>query len=239
MPAVRSDSSHSASAGSDAPPHEPATGTDLPTPSGHLYTGRLTRLRAQLRQHIRDELRTVSGRPRAHMSWSPYRYSSRIVAGRGLTLVGWPNDPDHPEGAVPFGDPSDIPGGQPVISRLLELWRSGELHFEDATPLQQQLAVRDPRAVLPGEPLMLPEHRSATSYGRNDMGKARAQPNVVDEDGEPVERRHKRLGAMSSKLVLDEFDAEDEVTSDFEDDIRTSSAVADSDPIEDWDDGEA
>ncbi|KAJ2993807.1 hypothetical protein NUW54_g7658 [Trametes sanguinea] len=236
MPAVRSNSSHSASTGSNAPPHEPATGKRSPDSERALVRWPLdeTSGAATAAHPGRPH-----GRPRAHMSWSPYRYSSRIVAGRGLTLKGWPNDPDHPEGTVPFGDPSDIPGGQPVISRLLELWKSGELHFEDATPVQRQLAIRDPMAVLPGEPLKLPNHRSATSYGRNDMGKARAQPNVVDEDGEPVERRHKRLGAMSSKLVLDEVDAEDDVISDFEDDVGSSSVVADSDPIESFDDDEA
>ncbi|KAL7277757.1 hypothetical protein ACG7TL_008703 [Trametes sanguinea] len=241
MPAVRlhSPSESSASAGdSIAPTPEPQTADDLAT-NGYMYAGRLTRLRAELRQHVREELRTISGRPRAHMSWSPYRYSTRIVAGRGLTLVGWPNDPEHPESTVPFGDPSSIPGGQPVISRLLDLWKSGELRFEHATPLQQQLAVRDPMSVLPGVPVELPKQRSATSYGRNDIGKARAPPNVVDEDGNPVQRRHRRLGALSSKVVLDEIDEEEEIISDFEDDVDTSSAVEDSDPIQSWSDDEA
>lgn len=150
------------------------------------------------------------------MRYAPHGYATSIVIGRGLKLAGWPNGP---EDGIPFGDPSDIPGGQPVIGRLLELWKSGELHFEPSSEEERMLARRDPKAVLPGEPLERPAPRCWGHCGRNDMKKARKPRPLVDTNGNMIRRRRKKLGPTTPKIVFGESDIDenDEVWSGEED----------------------
>ncbi|OSC96196.1 hypothetical protein PYCCODRAFT_1441201 [Trametes coccinea BRFM310] len=167
------------------------------------------------------------------MHWTPHGYARSIVFGRGQWLEGWPNDPDGEN--IPFGDLSSIPGGQPIISRLLDLWKMGKLYFRPATDEEKRLAWRNPEAVLPGRPVERPEPRSLGPYGRNDIGRPRSQPKIFDANGKPVGRRWKRLGAITPKLCLQDeiVDPEEELLSDDETDL--ASAVG-SDPIENWSD---
>ncbi|OSD00678.1 hypothetical protein PYCCODRAFT_1346777, partial [Trametes coccinea BRFM310] len=112
--------------------------------------------------------------PKTVMHWTPHGYARSIVHGRGQCLDGWPNDPKGEN--IPFGDPSSIPGGRRIISRLLDLWKLGILHFRPATDEERRLAWRNPRAVLPGKPTKRPLHRSLGPFGRNDIGRPRSQP---------------------------------------------------------------
>ncbi|KAL7284519.1 hypothetical protein ACG7TL_001810 [Trametes sanguinea] len=223
---------------------------------GPVYAGKLTKLRGELRSLIRNDLSTyhpsivqssagyhrccsncaytgcrsgkVTRRPKTVMHWTPHGYARSIVHGRGQWLDGWPNDPEGK--SIPFGDPSSIPGGQRVISRLLDLWKLGILHFRPAMDAERRLAWRNPRAVLPGKPTKHPLHRALGPFGRNDIGRPRSQPKVFDADGKPVGRRWRRLGAITPKLCL-----EDEIVKP-EEQLRSDEEVADSDPIEDWSD---
>ncbi|OJT06315.1 hypothetical protein TRAPUB_2833 [Trametes pubescens] len=160
------------------------------------------------------------------MKYAPHGYATSIVIGRGLKLVGWPNGP---EDAIPFGDPSDIPGGQPVIGRLLALWKSGELHFEPASEEERMLARRDPKAVLPGKPLERPAPRCWGPCGRNDMKKARKPRPVVNANGRVIHQRRKRLGPITPKIVLGESDLDenDEVRSSGEESAWEDAGVVD------------
>ncbi|KAI1781891.1 hypothetical protein LXA43DRAFT_860998, partial [Ganoderma leucocontextum] len=81
----------------------------------------------------------------ARMRWSVKGYARYVIIRGGKTLVGWPT-----QAGVPFGNLSDVPGGQPVMELLLALWMSGALRFEDATEDDVDLAVSNPVAVLPG-----------------------------------------------------------------------------------------
>ncbi|KAI9070323.1 hypothetical protein FKP32DRAFT_1558157, partial [Trametes sanguinea] len=119
-----------------------------------------------------------------------------------------------------------------VISRLLDLWKLGIIHFRPATDKERRLARRDPRAVLPSRPVKRPGPHSLGPFGRNDIGRPRSQPKVFDADGEPIGRRWKRLGAITPKLCLqDDIFNPDEVLSDEE---MGEASILDSDPIEDY-----
>ncbi|KAI1792047.1 hypothetical protein LXA43DRAFT_859192, partial [Ganoderma leucocontextum] len=79
------------------------------------------------------------------MRWSAKGYARHVVIRGGKMLKGWPTD-----AGVPFGNLSDVPGGQPVMELLLALWTSGMLRFEEASEDEVDLAVSNPTAVLPG-----------------------------------------------------------------------------------------
>ena len=89
-----------------------------------------------------------TGNQRARMRWSAKGYARHIVIRGGQVLKGWPT-----YAGVPFGNLSDVPGGQPVMELLLSLRTSGMPRFEDASEDDVDLAVANPTAVLPGEPV--------------------------------------------------------------------------------------
>ena len=147
------------------------------------------------------------------------KYSVRGYAGlvrrSEYVLKGWPRNHD-----IPFGNLSHVPGGEPIIGYLLALWKAGTLRFEPATEEDTDTARRNPRDILPGEPLPLRMPACWGPFGRNDMGKTR-----------DATKKKQRQGPLTQKLILDEpIGDEDEVESDAgETEIET---LVDSDPIE-------
>ncbi|PIL24537.1 hypothetical protein GSI_14293 [Ganoderma sinense ZZ0214-1] len=100
----------------------------------------------------------LTGNRKARMRWSPRGYARHVIIRGGKILKGWPT-----YAGVPFGNLSDVPGGQPVMELLLSLWTSGTLRFEDASEDEVDLAVWNPAAVLPGAPLATPKPAAVES----------------------------------------------------------------------------
>ncbi len=143
---------------------------------------------------------------RATMKWTPKGYAKGVVLRRRRKLSVWPVWAD-----IPFANLSDIPGGEPIIEYLLNLWTTGMMRFVEATETDVDLAKRRYMDVCPGVPLKLPQPRCWGPFTRNDLGKARRRP-VTNPMGLPLKR--KRVGAITPKLVLDEIDETDEVLSE-------------------------
>ncbi len=97
------------------------------------------------------------------MRWSAKGYARHVVIRAGKVLRGWPT-----HAGVPFGNLSNVPGGQPVMDLLLALWTSGMLRFEDASEDEVDLAVWNPTAVLPGVLLDTPQRAVETIQGAED-----------------------------------------------------------------------
>lgn len=115
---------------------------------------------------------------------------------------------------IPFANLSSIPGGYPRLYFLFLTWKIGMMHFELATDEEVDLARRNPKAVLPGAPLMRPAPWCWGSLGTNQMGKAKTSGVSL-----PLKKpkRGKRMGPITPKVVLDsDVDVDDEVPSDIE-----------------------
>ncbi|RPD71258.1 hypothetical protein L226DRAFT_468968, partial [Lentinus tigrinus ALCF2SS1-7] len=148
--------------------------------------------------------------PKATMRWSEKGYAFGIVCRARLKLLGWPWYMD-----IPFTNLSSIPGGYQRVRFLYLTWKIGIMRFEPATEDEIDLARRNPKAVLPGSPLMRPAPWCWGSLGTNQMGKAK-----VNGVSRPLKKpkRGKRLGPISPKLVLDsDVGKDEEVRSDGED----------------------
>ncbi len=145
------------------------------------------------------------------MWWSKKRYACGVVYRGRQKLVGWP---EH----IPFANPSDIPGGQAVMTFLLDLWDAGILHLENATEDEVDLAKRCYGAVLPGTPRTLPAPFCWGPFGTNQMGKGKGRFRPAHNPrGLPVRRAH--TGPKSKKLILDsdsDVNGDGEITSDEE-----------------------
>lgn len=146
------------------------------------HSSRLVELRSRIRKLMDQKLSTylrrlpgnldlsclaedITGNRRARMRWSAKGYARYVVIRGGKILKGWPT-----YAGVPFGNLSDVPGGQPVMELLLSLWTSGTLRFEEASEDDVDLAVSDPTAVLPGTPLATPQPTAAeTIQGAEDL----------------------------------------------------------------------
>ncbi|TFK79478.1 hypothetical protein K466DRAFT_559891 [Polyporus arcularius HHB13444] len=185
-----------------------ATSTDG-TCTARGYSSPLAELRGKLRAMIRQKLAERTGRPKARMGWSVVGYAHAVVVRGRLRLVGWPVWAD-----IPFGDLSAVPGGEPVMEFLTELWNRGELRFEDADAAHIDLARRRPLDVLPGHPVELPAPQCWGRYPRNDLKLARFRPKT-NPLGLPL-KKGRMVGAITPKLILDEIDDADEVSSDGE-----------------------
>ncbi|KAM5532953.1 hypothetical protein V8D89_013419 [Ganoderma adspersum] len=139
-----------------------------PSRTAGTHSSRLVELRSRVRNLMDNKLSTyllsplgnsgspslaedITGNRRARMRWSAKGYARHIVIRAEKILAGWPT-----YAGVPFGNLSDVPGGQPVMELLLSLWTSGMLRFEEASEDDVDLAVSDPTAVLPGAPLATP-----------------------------------------------------------------------------------
>ena len=151
------------------------------------------------------------------MRWSPKGYAFGIVDRGGQSIRGWPW-----YARIPFANLSSIPGGQGPLRLLLAMWDVGILRFEDASDEERELAKRNPAAVLPGEPPVLPAPLCWGPFGTNQMGmqtgRGRYRHTYHHEDPPtrvPV-RRVKR-GPKTPKLILDS-DVED-VELDSSDDL--------------------
>lgn len=160
---------------------------------------------------LTDAAAQSSGDPKAKMKWTPRGYAKGVVYRRRRKLIGWPVWAD-----IAFANLSDIPGGEPVIQFLFDLWNAGTLRFVDASEDDLDLAKRRPMDVCPGVPPELPAPQCWGPYPRDDRKRARARP-VTNPHGLPL--RRKKLGAITPKLILDEpVDEADEVESEFESD---------------------
>ncbi|KAI0349182.1 hypothetical protein OH77DRAFT_1432293 [Trametes cingulata] len=177
-------------------------------PAAVTYPIPLSTMRARLRMLIKDELCRLTNNPKARMWWTAVHYAKGVVLRGRHKLIGWPT-----AAGIPFANLSDIPGGQPIMQYLLDRWADGTIRFVPANDIDIDLARRNPKAILPGVPPVLPAPRHWGPYGRNDIGKARHRP-VTNPKGWPLRRR--KDGAISPKLILD---------SDMEDDEELSSDV--------------
>ncbi|KAI1782369.1 hypothetical protein LXA43DRAFT_1051502 [Ganoderma leucocontextum] len=164
------------------------------------YSNGLAQLKAEFRGGVTTKLRLVSGKPKAKMGWSEKGYALGVVVRCKQNLLGWPWYAN-----IPFANPSDIVGGQPVLCFLLSLWHAGILRFETASDEDIDLARRNARAVLPGAPPTRPPPFCWGPFGRNDIGLGRLRP-VTNPLGLPL--RHPRNGPKTPKLILDS-DVED------------------------------
>ncbi|KAL1943274.1 hypothetical protein VTO73DRAFT_4349 [Trametes versicolor] len=179
---------------------------------GRVFSNGLSAKRSLLRTLIQDDLRHKAGDDNITMKWVSPEYANAVVIRGAMRLVGWPNGKAD---GVPFGNLSDVPGGQPVMQRLLDLWASGVLRFEPADAAHIELARRNPRAVLPGTPPTLPAPRCWGRCGRNDMGRAhgRDPSGINPRTGRAYRRR--RDGPKTPKIYLgSDVDEADEVDSD-------------------------
>ena len=169
-------------------------------------------------------------KPGARMGYTPTRYASAVVARGHGELKHWPGPG---AGDIPFGDPSAIPGGIPVLEHLVDLCERGIIHFAAADAEHINLARRNPLAVLPGKPVKPRKFQQWGRFPRNDLGRARARP-VTNPFGLPLKKRW-LVGAITPKLILDEADEEweDEVLSEIEE-WEDVDALPESDPIEEW-----
>ncbi|KAI1791770.1 hypothetical protein LXA43DRAFT_1010461 [Ganoderma leucocontextum] len=122
--------------------------TTAPSRTAGSHSSRLVALRSRIRKLMDQKLRDLTGNRKARMRWSAKGYARHVVIRGGKMLKGWPTD-----AGVPFGNLSDVPGGQPVMDLLLALWTSGMLRFEEASEDEVDLAVSNPTAVLPGAPI--------------------------------------------------------------------------------------
>ncbi|KAM5538962.1 hypothetical protein V8D89_007391 [Ganoderma adspersum] len=173
------------------------------------YSNGLGRLKAEFRGRVTTRLRHVSGNSTANMGWSEKRYARGVVVRCRQNLVGWPWYAN-----IPFANPSDLLGGQPVLRFLLALWNAGILRFEPASDEDVDLARRNARAVLPGAPRARPPPFCWGPFGRNDIGLSRFRP-VTNPMGLPL--RHPRDGPKTPKLILDsDVEEEDVVDSEGE-----------------------
>ncbi len=100
-----------------------------------------------------------TGKAYIGMNWGTKRFATYIVRGEGRIIAGWPK-------TVPFGDPSYLPGGEKRLRELLDMWKSGEIRFEEATEDDLIRAVLDPVSVLPSTPL--PPRTPAAQTDRPD-----------------------------------------------------------------------
>ncbi len=144
------------------------------------------------------------------MGWSEKRYALGVVVRWRQNLVGWPWYAN-----IPFANPSDLVGGQPVLRFLIALLNAGILRFEPASDEDVDLARRNTRAVLPGAPRARPPPFCWGPFGRNDIGLSRSRP-VTNPLGLPL--RRPRYGPKTPKLILDsDIEEEDMVDSELED----------------------
>ncbi|EIW56705.1 uncharacterized protein TRAVEDRAFT_49524 [Trametes versicolor FP-101664 SS1] len=206
----------------------PADASSKPEPNTAgvvVYSARLMEMRGRLRGLMGGDLKSRAG-PRIKMKWTAVEYANGVVVKGGHRLVGWPNraneEPHDPNGppldpldTIPFGNLSDIPGGQAVIQRLLDLWTSGKMYFERADEAFIDLAKRNPKAVMPGKPPVRPAPKCWGRQSRDDIGKARGRPasGINPKTGRPYRRR--KDGPKTPKMILDsDIDLADEVESD-------------------------
>ncbi len=139
------------------------------------------------------------------MGWKKRSYR-RVVVKAGIVLRGWPCGSD----GIPFQNLSYVKGGKAVMQRLTDAWESGELHFEEATEEEVDLARRCPNAVLPGDAPVLPVPQCWGPFVRNDMGLTR----------DPTKKKQK-TGPKTPKIVpyepvddAEEIESGDESESD-------------------------
>ncbi|KAL1938584.1 hypothetical protein VTO73DRAFT_11399 [Trametes versicolor] len=207
MPPVRDHPDLEQSAESE----EQADGGEQPVgeePTCRSYASLLTEIRGLIRLLMSCKLKELTNNPKASMKWGPVHYALGVVFRGRFRLVGWPE-------GVPFGNLSDIPGGQPVLEQLLSLWLEGKMYFEAVDDEYRDLAKRNPKAVLPAPPPKRKAPRCFGPCGRNDIGKGRARP-VTNPEGRPLRRR--KDGPLTPKICFDsDVEDSDEIDSDVED----------------------
>ncbi len=140
------------------------------------------------------------------MHWTVKTYGFGIVHRGRCQLAGWPWYLN-----IPFGNLSDVPGGQESMHILLLLLNLGVLRFESVDDDFADLAKRNPIAVLPGAPVTRPPPWCWGPFGTNQMGTSTNNA-CFNSRGEP--RRRAKEGPKTPKLVLDSDIEDTEVRSD-------------------------
>lgn len=136
----------------------------------------------------------MSGVRKARMRWSLRLYVLYVYITYGLKLVGWPPD-------MRFMNLSRITG-LVRISRLVDLWESGEMYFAQVSDEEREAARENPLLAAPGP---LHDGIRAKRY-RKDVKRRRARP-VSDPHG--TGGRRKRTGEQkSAETVTEEMEAE-------------------------------
>ena len=141
------------------------------------------------------------------MHWSMKTYALGVVHHGRHQLAGWPWYLN-----IPFGNLSDIPGGQQSLGTLLMLLNLGVLRFEPIDEDFADLAKRNPKAVLPGEPVTRPTPWGLGYFGTNQMGTSTKNA-CFNSRGQP--RRRVKDGPKTPKYVVEsEVEEDTEVESD-------------------------
>lgn len=127
------------------------------------------------------------------MAYTIKRYCTGVVLRYRVKLVGWPDD-------IMFDNLSRVTGKE-RISRLLELWKSGEMRFVPITdPAELEAARRDPLSVAPA----LLHRGIPPKRHRRDLGKRRHRPKTNPDN---LPSRYSRDGPKSAETVTDEAEA--------------------------------
>ena len=141
------------------------------------------------------------------MHWSMKTYALGVVHRGRHQLAGWPWYLN-----IPFGNLSDIPGGQQSLGTLLMLLNLGVLQFEPVDEAFADLAKRNPKAVLPGELVTRPTPWGLGYFGTNQMGTSTKNA-CFNSRGQP--RRRVKDGPKTPKYVVEsEVEEDTEVESD-------------------------
>lgn len=142
------------------------------------------------------------------MRWHQKGYALGIVHRGRYELKGWPWYFN-----IPFGNLSNVPGGQESMRSLLIVLNVGVLRFEPVDDDFADLVKRNPKAVLPGTPITRPAPWCFGPFGTDQIGTSTKNA-CFNSRGEP--RRRVKDGPKTPKYVLD---------SDIEEDTEVESNV--------------
>ncbi|KAI0820675.1 hypothetical protein BC628DRAFT_1329798 [Trametes gibbosa] len=159
----------------------------------HNYARQEMKIRSELRALINGGLEDAACIHDVAMAYTIKGYCTKVVLRHHVKLVGWPDD-------IVFDNLSRVTGKE-RISRLLQLWKSGKMHFvpvED--PAELDAARTDPLTVAPAF-----LHRGALPRrSRSDLGGRRHRP-VSNPYNLP--RRYPRGKPKSARIVTEEAEA--------------------------------
>ncbi|KAI0706781.1 hypothetical protein C8T65DRAFT_651995 [Cerioporus squamosus] len=171
------------------------------------YANNLAKMRAEIRERVNNMIAEKTDGRITRMHWSMKTYALGIVYRGRHQLAGWPWYFN-----VPFGNLSDIPGGQQTLYSILITLNVGILRFEPVDDDFADLAKRNPKAVLPGAPVTRPAPWCWGPLGTDQIGTSTKNA-CFNSRGEP--RRRVKDGPKTPKIVPDlDVEEDTEVESD-------------------------